>query len=91
MHTEFKYKKILEGNKHCKYIAIKPKDCDSSTYLSTVLLDSILVDPNNRHYPQIFLKKCVYAVNKQALLSKCIDKSNDKSDDKSNDKSNDKS
>ena len=25
MHTEFKYKKILKDNKHCKYIPIAPK------------------------------------------------------------------
>ena len=56
-----------------------------------ILLDSILFDPNNKHYPQIFLKKCVYAVNKQASLCKYIDKSNDESNNKSNDKSNDKS
>ena len=82
MNTEFKYKKVLEDNKHCKYVPIKPKDGDSYTYLSTISLDSTLVDPNNKHYPQIFLKECVYAVNKEALLGKYIDKSNDKSIDK---------
>ena len=65
MHTKFKYKKILEDNKHCKYIAIEPKDGDCYAYLSTILRDSILVDLNNKHYPQIPIKKCV-----------CIDKSN---------------
>ena len=43
-----------------------------------ILFDSILVDPNNKHYPQIFLRKCVYAVDKQALLGKYFGKSNDK-------------
>ena len=28
MHTEFKYKNILEDNKHCKYIPIQPNNCD---------------------------------------------------------------
>ena len=46
MHTECKYKKVLKDNKYCKYILIKPKDGDSYTYLSTKLLDSIIVDPN---------------------------------------------
>ena len=77
IHTDFKYKKILEDNKHCKYIPIKPKDVDCYAYLSTILLDSILVNSNNKHYPQIFLEKCLYAVNKKVLLSKYIDKSND--------------
>ena len=35
-------------------------------HLSTILLDSVLGDLNNKHYPQIPLKKCVYAINKQA-------------------------
>ena len=43
MHTEFKYKKLLEDNKHCKYIPIEPKDGDCYAYLSTILLDSVLL------------------------------------------------
>ena len=54
MHTEFKYKKILEYKKHCKYIPIEPKNGDFYAYLSTILLDFILVDLNNKHYPQYF-------------------------------------
>ena len=76
MHTEFKYKKVLEDNKHCKYIPIEPKGGDCRAYLSTILLDSILVDLNNKHHPQIFLEKCAYAIDKQALLGKYVDKSN---------------
>ena len=56
MHTKFIYKKVLEDNKHCKYIPIEPKDGDCCAYLSIILLDSILVD-SNIHYPQIFFKK----------------------------------
>ena len=87
MHTEFKYKKVLKDNKHCKYIPIEPNDGDFYAYLSTILLDSILLDSNNKHYPQTFFKKCVYAVNKQALSGKYIDKFCDESNDKSNGKS----
>ena len=52
MHTECKYKKVSEDKKHCKYIPIEPKGSDSYTYLSTILVYSILVDPN-----KLFLKK----------------------------------
>ena len=83
-------KKILEDNKHCKYILIEPKDGDRYAYLSTMLLDSILVD-SNKYYPQIFSEKCLYAVDKKVLLGKYIEKSSDKSNDKSSDKSSDKS
>ena len=79
MHKEFKYKTVLEDNKHCKYIPIEPKDGDCHAYLSTILLDSILVYLNNKHHPQIFFKKCIYAIDKQALLGKYVDKPNDKS------------
>ena len=78
INTEFEYEKVLKDDKHCKYIPIEPKGGDCYAYLSTILLDSILVDLNNKHYPQILLKKCVYAIDKQALLGKYIDKSNDK-------------
>ena len=71
-------KKVLEDNKHCKYIPIEPKSGDWLAYLSPILLDSILVNLNNKHYPQILFKKCLYAIDKQALLDKYIDKSNDK-------------
>ena len=76
INTEFKYKKILKDNKHCKYITIEPEDGDCYAYLSTIILDSILVNSNNKHHPQIFLEKCLYAVNKIVLLGKYIDKSN---------------
>ena len=75
MHTEFKYKKILKDNRPCKYIPIEPKDGDCYVYLSTTLLDSILVNSNNKNHPRIFLEKCSYAV-KKVLLGKFIDKSN---------------
>ena len=52
MHTIYKYKEVLEDNKHYKYIPIKPKSGDCLAYLSTILLDSILADLNNT--------KCVY-------------------------------
>ena len=57
IHTEFKYKKILKDNKHCKYIPIKPKDGDCYAYLSATLLDSILVNSNNKNHPQIYFRK----------------------------------
>ena len=76
MHTEFNYKKVLEDNKFCKYIPIEPKSGDCYAYLSAILLDSILVDLNNKHHPQILLRKCMYAADKKVLLGKYIDKYN---------------
>ena len=56
VYTESIFKKILKDNKHCKYVPIEPKNGDCYAYLSTILLDSILVDLNNKHYQQIILK-----------------------------------
>ena len=50
------------------WIPIESKDGDYYEYLSTILLDSILVNSNNKHYPQIFLRKCLCAVNNEVLL-----------------------
>ena len=74
INAEFKYK-ILKDNKHFKYIHIEPKNDDRYAYLSAILLDSILVD-SDKHYPQIFLEKCLYAINKKILLCKYIDQAN---------------
>ena len=57
-------------------MSIEPKDGDCYAYLSTTLLDSILVNSNNKQHPQIFLEKCLYTVNRKVLLGKYIDKSN---------------
>ena len=68
--TEFKYE-VLKDNKHCKYIyiyiSIEPKNGTHYEYLSIILLDSALADPN-KHYPQIFKKKCLYVKDKEAAL-----------------------
>ena len=71
--TEFKYK-ILKDNKHCKYIPIEPKDGNCHAHLSTILLDSILINPN-KHNPQIIFKTYLYVADKNVLLGKYIDKS----------------
>ena len=55
MHTELKYKKVLEHNTHCKYIPMEPNDSDCYACISTILLDYILVDLNNKHY----IKMCI--------------------------------
>ena len=67
VHTQFYYKKMFKDNKHCKHISIAPKENECYTYLSTILLDSILVNSNNEHCPLIFSEKCLYAVNKKVL------------------------
>ena len=52
--TEFEYK-VLKDNKRCKYIFIEPKNGSHYEY-------------SNKHYPQIFFKKCLYAKDKEAAL-----------------------
>ena len=64
--TEFK-NKALKDNKHCKFISTEPKYDTRYEYLSAILLDSILIK-SNKHYPQIFLKKCLYAKDKERVL-----------------------
>ena len=77
MHTEFNYKKVLEEYIYThKYIPIEPKSGDCYAYLSAILLDSILVDLNNKHHSQILLRKCMYVADKKVLLGKYIDKYN---------------
>ena len=67
MHAKFKYKKTLKDNKHRRYISIAPKENKRYIYLSTTLLDFILVHSNNEYSPQIFLEECLYAMNKEVL------------------------
>ena len=75
-------------NNDNRYVDIKnmlvifiKKYSDYYAYLSTILLDSIIFNSNNKHYPQIFLEKCLHAVSKKVLLRKYIDKSNSVCDD----------
>ena len=84
MHTEFKYRKLLKDNKDYNYIPIVPKQSERYAYLSTILLDSILVNSNNEYYPQIFLKECLYATNMKALKTNFYDISLHDSIDESN-------
>ena len=84
MHTEFKYRKLLKDNKDYNYIPIAPKQNERYAYLSTILLDSILVNSNNEYYPQIFLKECLYAINMKALKTSFYDISLHGSIDESN-------
>ena len=71
--TEFKYK-ISKDNKHCKCIPIEPKDGNCHANLSTILLDSILIN-SNKHHPQIFFTKYLYMADQNVLLGNYIDKS----------------
>ena len=57
---------VLKDNKHCD-IPIKPKNGSRYEYLSIILLDSIFVY-QNKHHPQIILKKCICAQNKEAAF-----------------------
>ena len=68
--TEFEHK-ILKDNEH-RNMSIEPKNASCHQYLSVILLDSILIYPDgycsNKFYPQIFLKKCIYAKDKETEL-----------------------
>ena len=63
--TKFQ-QRVLKDNKH-RDILIKPKNGSLYEYLSIILLDSILFY-QNKHHPQIFFKKCIYAKNKEAAF-----------------------
>ena len=69
--TEFEHR-VLKDNKHCNILSVEPKNGSRYEYLSIILLDSILIYPDshysNKHYPQIFFKKCLYAKDKEATL-----------------------
>ena len=84
MHTEFKYTKLLKDNKDYNYIPIAPKQNEHYAYLSTILLDFILVNSNNEYYPQIFLKECLHAISMKALKTSFHDISLHDSIDESN-------
>ena len=68
--TEFEH--IILRNNERYDIPIEPKNNRRHEYLSVILLDSILIYPesycSNKYYPQIFLKKCIYAKDKETEL-----------------------
>ena len=65
--TEFEHR-ILRNNE-CYDIPIEPKNNSRHEYLSVISLDLILIYPqsfcSNKYYPQIILKKCIYAKDKE--------------------------
>ena len=84
MYTKFQYKEILKDNEHCKCLPIAPKESECYAYFSTGLLDSNLVNSNNEYHPEIYLKKCLYAVNKKVSNTSFKALVLDESDDESN-------
>ena len=68
--TEFEHR-ILRNNERYD-ILIEPKNNSRHEYLSVILSDSFLIYPesycSNKYYPQIFLKKCTYAKDKETEL-----------------------
>ena len=57
----------IKKNTITEYIQIFniPKDNKYCTCLSVMLLDSIFVNLNKKHYLQTFLEECKYAIEKQ--------------------------
>ena len=83
MDREFKCKKRLNDNRHCKYIPIAPKENECYAYLSIILLNFIFVNSNNEYYPHIFLKECLYGKNMKELNTSFYDISFDEYVDES--------
>ena len=68
-----------------------PRDNEFCTWLSVMLLDSV-VEIDNDHYPQIFLKECKYAAKKKKIINSIneeldLDESDSESDDDESNKS----
>ena len=72
-YTTFQYNKTTKDNEYC-------------TYLSAILLDSIFVDSDKEHYPQIFLEECKYVIKNRKIINTVkedleLSESDDESDD----------
>ena len=69
-NTKFEHR-ILRNNERYD-MSIEPKNNSRHEYLSVILLDSILIYResycSNKYYPQIFLKSCIYAKDKETEL-----------------------
>ena len=52
VYTNFQHNKMLKDNECC-------------ACLSVILLDSIIVNSDKEHYPQILLEECKYAIKKK--------------------------
>ena len=55
-YTNFQHNKIPKDNEYC-------------ACLSVILLDSIFVNLNKEHYPQIFLEECKYVIKDEKILN----------------------
>ena len=45
------------------------KDNEYCTCLSVLSLDSIFINSDKKHYPQIFLEECKYAIKKKKIMN----------------------
>ena len=49
-----------------------PKDNEYCICLLVILLDSILVNSDQKYYPQIFLQECKYAIKNRKIIDTII-------------------
>ena len=75
VYTNFQHNKI-------------PKENESCTCLSVILLDSNFVNSDKEYYPQILLEECKYAIKDKKIINTTnedweLSKSDNESDDES--------
>ena len=63
-----------------------PKDNEYCSCLSVILLNSIFVNSNKEHYPEIFLEECKYAIKGRKIINTInedlkLNESDDESDE----------
>ena len=59
VYTNFQYNKMPKDNEYCISLLV-------------ILLDSILVNSDQKYYPQIFLQECKYAIKNRKIIDTII-------------------
>ena len=59
VYTNFQYNKMPKDNEYCICLLV-------------ILLDSILVNSDQKYYPQLFLQECKYAIKNRKIIDTII-------------------